>query len=145
MLSSPSAVRSVPIGVHVLTTIHGLGSLACLVLAGGSAVSGSFRRSLGQTGGSRLMLETFGSWTWLFLGGIALVLAILSYGSRKLRRYAWPLTVIVYSVGVLGSLWQVSLAITSAWLSAAINAGVVLYASTSEVRRTCGWSESGSG
>ena len=89
------------------------------------------------------MLDVFGPWTWLFLAFIAVVLAVLSYGSWTLRRYAWPLTVIVYSVGGVGSLWQVSLGITTAWLSATINAGVVVYAFTAEVRHTYGLSESG--
>lgn len=85
------------------------------------------------------MIEIFGPWTWLFLGSIALVLATLSYGSWKLRRYAWPLTVVVYSIGVLGSIWQVSLGISTAWLSTAINAAVVAYALTTDVRSAYGW------
>lgn len=144
MRNSASGEQEVPIGVHALTTLHGLGSLACVVLAVGSALSESFRRSLAQTGGSRLMLEVFGPWTWLFLAFIAIVLAVLSYGSWTLRRYAWPLTLAVYSIGVLGSLWQVSLGITSGWLSAVVNAGVVAYALSADVRTAYGWNGPGS-
>ena len=85
------------------------------------------------------MVEAFGPWTWAFLGFIAVVLATLSYGSWQLRPYAWPLTLVVYSIGVLGSLWQVSVGIPSAWAGAVVNAGVVVYAATSGVRRAYGW------
>jgi hypothetical protein len=129
----------IPAGVHVLTAVHGLGSVACVVLSVGSAVSADFRSGLARTGGSELMVEIFGAWTWLFLGSIAVVLAILAYGSWKLRTYAWPLTLVVYSVGVLGSLWQVSMGIPAGWLSAAVNACVVVYAARADVRAAYGW------
>lgn len=133
----------IPRGVHVLTLIHGVGSLVCVVLSVGSALSIDFRRGLARTGGSRLMVDVFGGWTWAFLGFIAVVLATLSYGSWKLRPYAWPLTLAVYSIGVLGSLWQVSLGIASAWTAAVINAGVVAYATTPAIRRAYGWGPQG--
>lgn len=131
--------QAVPVGIHVLTAIHGLGSLVCTVLSAGSAISTGFRDSLARTGGSRLMVDLFGDGTWLFLLFIAVVLGTLSYGSWNRRPFTWPLTLAVYSVGVLGSLWQVSLGIHEAWLSTAINAGVVGYAATSAVRRAYGW------
>jgi hypothetical protein len=86
------------------------------------------------------MVAFFGDWTWAFLLFIAAVLGTLSYGSWNLRRYTWPLTLAVYSVGVLGSLWQVSVGIDEAWLSTVINAGVVAYTATPGVRRAYGWS-----
>lgn len=128
-----------PTGIHVLTAIHGLGSGACVVLAVGSALFAEFRHGLARTGGSELMVEIFGPWTWLFLGAIAVVLAALCYGSWTRRPYAWPLTLVVYSIGVLGSLWQVTMGIPQGWLSAVVNAGVVAYASRSDVRRAFGW------
>lgn len=128
-----------PKGVHVLTAIHGVGSVVCAVLSAGSAVSVGFRQSLARTGGSRLMVAFFGDWTWAFLLFIAGVLGTLSYGSWNRRRYTWPLTLAVYSVGVLGSLWQVSVGIDEAWVSAVINAGVVAYAASPGVRRAYGW------
>ena len=128
-----------PKGIHVLTAIHGIGSGVCAVLAAGSAASAGFRENLAQTGGSRLMVATFGGWTWAFLLFLAVVLGTLSWGSWTRRRYAWPLTLAVYSVGVLGSLWQVSMGFGQAWASAVINAGVVLYAATPAVRRAYGW------
>lgn len=132
--------RDVPLGVHVLTAIHGTGSLVCVVLSAGSALSEGFREGLARTGGSRLMVETFGDATWAFLLFIAAMLGTLAYGSWRRRRWVWPLTIAVYSVGVLGSLWQVSLGIAPAWASAAINAGVVVYASAFPgVRRAYGW------
>lgn len=135
--------QAAPAGIHVLTALHGLGSLVCGVLAAGSAISTGFRDGLAQTGGSRLMVELFGDATWLFLLFIALVLGTLSYGSWNRRPFTWPLTLAVYSVGVLGSLWQVSLGIHEAWVSAAINAGVVAYAATPAVRRAYGWNDAG--
>ncbi len=135
--------KAVPAGVHVLTAIHGLGSLVCTVLSAGSAVSTGFRDGLARTGGSRLMVDLFGDWTWLFLLFVAVVLGILAYASWNRRRFTWPLTLAVYSVGVLGSLWQVSLGIDEAWLSAVINAGVVAYAATPGVRGAYGWSDAG--
>ena len=128
-----------PKGLHVLTAIHGLGSLACTVLALGSAASAAFRQALARTSGSRLMVSLFGEWTWAFLLVVAVVLGTLAYGSWRRMRYAWPMTVIVYGVGVLGSLWQVSLGIEEAWASAAINAGVVAYTSRRGVGRAYGW------
>lgn len=133
----------VPRGVHVLTAIHGIGSLVCAVLSAGSAVSEGFRRSLARTGGSRLMVGIFGDGTWAFLLFISVVLAVLSWGSWNLRRYTWPLTLSVYAIGVLGSLWQVSVGIEAGWVSAVINAGVVVYAATPDVRRAYGWSDAG--
>lgn len=133
--------RAVPRGVHVLTGIHGIGSLACVTLSIGSALSAGFRRSLVQSEGSRMMVETPGPWTWAFLAFIAVVLGALSYGSWNLRAYAWPMTLAVYAIGVLGSLWQVSLGVTSAWVSSGVNAGVVAYALRPHVRRAYGWGE----
>ena len=135
--------EAVPRGVHVLTAIHGLGSVACALLSAGSAASAGFREGLAQTGGSRLMVAFFGDGTWAFLLFIAAVLGTLSWGSWARRRYAWPLTLAVYSAGVLGSLWQVSTGIGEAWASAVINAGVVAYAATPAVRRAYGWGGTG--
>lgn len=133
----------VPRGVHVLTAIHGIGSVVCAVLAAGSAVSEGFRQGLARTGGSRLMVSVFGDGTWAFLLFISVVLGTLARGSWKLRRYTWPLTLSVYAIGVLGSLWQVSVGIRAGWVSAVINAGVVAYAATPGVRRAYGWSDAG--
>lgn len=129
----------VPNGVHLLTAIHGVGALVCVALAIGSAVSVGFREGLAQSGGSRLMVDFFGSWMWAFLGGVALVLAVLSYGSWNLRRYTWPMTLTAYTIGVLGSFWEVSVGIASAWVGVVVNAGVVAYAATPDVRRAYGW------
>jgi hypothetical protein len=89
------------------------------------------------------MVGIFGDGTWAFLLFISVVLAVLSWGSWNLRRYTWPLTLSVYAIGVLGSLWQVSLGIEEAWASAAVNAGVVAYAATPAVRRAYGWGGTG--
>ena len=129
----------VPRGVHVLTAVHGIGGAVCVVLSVGSAISVGFRDSLAQTGGSRFMVALFGDSTWAFLLFVAVVLGTLSCGSWNLRPYTWPLTVAVYSIGVLGSLWQVSVGIGAGWAGAVINACVVVYAATPEIRSAYGW------
>jgi len=99
-----------------------------------SALSAAFRESLAVSGGSRLMLDLFGASTWLFLLLVGCVLGVLAYGSLRVRPWAWHLTLAVYGIGVLGSLWQVSLGITPGWVSATVNAAVVVYASRPRVR-----------
>jgi hypothetical protein len=121
--------------VHVLTGVHALGALACFVMSAGSAVSPDFRDSLAVSGGSRIMVQWFGAATWAFLLFVGSVLTILAYASWRVRPWAWHLTLIVYGIGVLGSLWQVSVGIEEGWVAAAVNAAVVAYASTPAVRR----------
>ena len=127
--------RRVPRGIHALTALHGAGALACFVMSAGSALSEPFRLGLARSGGSALMVAWFGPWVWAFLLGVGALLALLSYGSWRLRPWALPLTVACYAVGVLGSLWEVSIGIREGWLGAAINAAVVVYALTPPVRR----------
>ena len=80
------------------------------------------------------MLDLFGPMTWLFLLFIGVVLAVLAYGSFRVRAWAWSMTLVVYGIGVAGSLWQVSLGIRPGWISALVNGAVVAYSSRSEVR-----------
>ena len=129
----------VPRGVHVLTLIHGLGAIACLVMAIGSAASEPFRLGLVASPGSALMMDLFGGNVWIFLTGIAGLLSALCYGSWHLRGWAWPLTIVCYSLGVIGGLWEVSIGIRAGLLAAAINASVVGYACTKRVRAAYGW------
>ena len=109
-------------------------------MAAGSALSAEFREGLAISGGSRIMVDWLGERVPLFLLGIAAVLATLVYGSWHLRPWAWPLTLGCYTVGVLGSLWQVSIGIPQGWVSAVINGSVVAYALTRPVREAYGWS-----
>lgn len=119
--------------VHVLTTVHAVGSLACASLAV-AAVLPEAREALAISPGARLMMGLFGRWTTLFLAGVATLLAVLAYGSWRRRPWAWGLTLACYGVGVAGSLWEVAIGIEAAWLSAAINAGVVALALHPKVR-----------
>ncbi|MBA3881748.1 MAG: hypothetical protein H0X73_03315 [Chthoniobacterales bacterium] len=84
----------VPFGIHVLTTMHGLGALVCLVMAIGSTVSERFRLGLVASPGSALVIEFFGASVWIFLTGVAALLTALCYGSWQLRGWAWPLTIL---------------------------------------------------
>jgi hypothetical protein len=120
--------------VHALTAIHGVGSAVCVALAFGSLFP-AFRSALALSPGSKLMIGLFGPLTPVFLLAVATLLAFLSYGSFRRRPWAWPLTLAAYSVGVLGSLWEVSIGIWQAWVSAAINAAIVAYALLPPVRR----------
>ena len=121
-------------GIHALTLLHAVGSVVCLTLAA-AAVAPAFRQALAISPGARLMIDLFGAGTSLFLLAVALTLATLAYGSWTRRPWAWHLTLACYAIGVLGSLWEVAIGIQQAWLSAAINALVVAYASLPDVRR----------
>lgn len=134
-VSSARQARPLPHFLHVLTAVHAVGACACLIMAIGSAVSESFRLGLAVSGGSTIMVTMFGQWTWAFLLFVGLVLAALAYASWRVRPWAWPMTLLVYGIGVLGSLWQVSVGIPQGWVAAAVNAVVLAYASTSDVRR----------
>jgi hypothetical protein len=124
----------VPWGIHVLTAIHGLGAVVCLLMALGSVISARFRLGLGSTPGSALMINFFGEHIWIFLMLIVALLTTLCYGSWRLRPWTRPLTIVCYSVGVVGGLWEVSIGIPAGLLAAAINGGVVAYACTKRVR-----------
>jgi hypothetical protein len=128
-------MEGVPRFLHGLTVVHALGAIACFVMAAGSAISADFRNSLAVSGGSTIMVSVFGRWTWAFLTFVGSVLATLAYASWRVRAWAWPMTLIVYGIGVIGSLWQVSVGIPQGWVAAIVNASVLLYASTPAVRR----------
>jgi hypothetical protein len=104
-------------------------------MAAGSAVSDRFREGLAVSGGSAIMIAWFGEWTWAFLVFVGMVLATLAYSSWRARPWAWAMTLLVYGIGVLGSLWQVSIGIPQGWAAAAVNAAVFMYASTPAIRR----------
>ena len=55
-----------------MTAIHGLGAIACLVMATGSVMSERFRLSLIASPGSEMMMEFFGRHVW-FKQGLQLV------------------------------------------------------------------------
>lgn len=81
------------------------------------------------------MIRIFGARTWLFLLLVGAVLLVLAYASGRLLPWAWHLTLVVYGIGVLGSLWQVSVGIREGWMAAVVNGAVVAVAATPAVRR----------
>lgn len=99
--------KRVPLGIHLLTAIHGLGALVLIVMAVGCALSEKFRLSLIASPGSALMMDWFGRNVWIFLLLLASLLGALCYGSWRLRGWTRPLTIICYSIGVFGGLWEV--------------------------------------
>lgn len=121
--------------LHLLTTVHAIGAFSCFVMAGGSAASKSFREVLVMSGGSALMVDLFGRGTWAFLVFVGVILTTLAYASWRIYPWAWHLTLIVYGIGVAGSLWQVSVGIKQGWVAAAVNGAVVAYVATPAVRR----------
>jgi hypothetical protein len=127
--------RELPRFLHLLTALHAVGAIACLIMAIGSAVSADFRSSLAVSGGSRLMLALFGEWTWAFLLFVGTVLGVLAWASWRVRPWAWEMTLVVYGIGVLGSLWQVSMGIPQGWAAAVVNGAVVVYAARPAVRK----------
>lgn len=124
----------VPRFLHWLTSIHATGAVACFVMALGSGVSERFRNALVVSGGSEIMVQVFGRLTWAFLAFVGFVLAVLAYASWRLRPWAWHLTLVVYGIGVIGSLWQVSVGIREAWVAALVNGAVIAYAARPAVR-----------
>lgn len=80
------------------------------------------------------MVEAFGAYTWIFLLFVGIILAILAYSSWRVRSWAWEMTLAVYSIGIAGSLWQVSQGIPEGWTAAIVNAVVVIYTLTPSVR-----------
>ncbi len=108
-------------------------------MAIGCALSDRFRLSLVASPGSEIMIEFFGRYVSVFLLGIVALLTTLSYGSWRLRPWTWPLTIVCYSIGVIGGLWQVSIGIPAGLLAATINGSIVAYACTKRVRTAYGW------
>lgn len=136
--------KPVPCGIHLLTAIHGIGALALIIMAVGCSISESFRLSLIASPGSALMMDWFGRNVWIFLLLIASVLSALCYGSWRLRGWVRPLTIVCYSIGVFGGLWELWMGISAGFLAAAINGGVVAYACTDQVKFAYGRSLSNS-
>lgn len=130
--------KNIPWGIHVLTAIHGLGALVLIVTAVGCSLSESFRLSLIASPGSALVMDLFGRNIWIFLLLLACLLSALCYGSWRLRAWTRPLTILCYSIGVFGGLWEVWMGIPAGFLAAAINGGVVAYACTRQVRAAYG-------
>ncbi len=133
-----SETADVPRGVHVLTAIHGLGAVVCLVMAVGSVISDRFRLGLVASPGSAMMIDFFGRQVWVFLLVIAVLLATLCYGSWRLRPWTWLLTIVCYSIGVVGGLWEFSIGIPAGLLAATINGAVVAYTCTKPVQEAYG-------
>jgi hypothetical protein len=104
-------------------------------MAVGSAISPEFREALVVSPGSAMVVSLFGAWTWIFLAAVGSFLVALAHASWRKRPRAWGMTVVAYGIGVVGSLWEVSVGVPQGWLAALINASVVAYASTPGVRR----------
>ena len=103
-------------------------------MALGSALSEGFRLGLVASPGSAIMVDFFGEHVWVFLAMIATLLTTLCYGSWHLRWWTRPLTIVCYSIGVAGGLWEAAIGIPAGLLAAVINGGVVAYACTRSVR-----------
>ena len=120
--------------VRILTVIHAIGSLVLVGMTGFLLLGGDAER-LSRTPGSRLMVDALGGALPAFLGGLGVFLGAMAWASHRRRPWAWWAAVASYSIGVLGSLWEVSVGIRAAWLSTLINAGVVALLLVPSTRR----------
>jgi hypothetical protein len=91
--------------------------------------------SLARTPGARLMVDALGRWLPLFLGSLSIFLAALAWSSHRRRPWAWYAAIVAYSIGVLGSAWEISIGIHQAWMSLAINALIVTLLLSAPTRR----------
>lgn len=119
--------------VRILTAIHALGSLVLLVMTSFLLAGGSAER-MARTPGARLLVDALGPRLPWFLGGLAAFLAALAWSSYRRRPWAWRAALVAYTVGILGSLWEVSVGIERAWIAACINSGVVALLSSRATR-----------
>jgi hypothetical protein len=132
----PSASSSSSAGrrfVRVLTTIHAVGGVVLFAMASYLLAGGDAERLAGSPG-ARLLVDSLGPWLPSFLGGLGAFLVALAWGSSRRMRWARSAALVAYSIGVAGSLWQVSTGIARAWVSFAVNAGVVALLASRAVR-----------
>jgi hypothetical protein len=108
-----------------LTTIHAIGSLVLVGMTSYVLAAESHAEALARTPGARIMVDAMGPWLPFFLGGLACFLAALAWSSYRRRPWAWYAAVVAYSIGVLGSEWEISVGIQQAWVSAIVNAVIV--------------------
>ena len=113
--------------LRALTTIHSIGSLVLVGMTLYVLAGESHAEALARTPGARIMVDALGRWLPLFLGGLACFLAALAWSSFRRRPWAWYAAVVAYSIGVLGSVWEISVGIHQAWTSVAINAMIVTF------------------
>lgn len=111
--------------VTALTAIHGTGSVVLVGMLVFVLADGANAERLARTPGARLLVDWTGPWLPAFFAGLAAFLAALAWSSHRRLRWAWGGAVTAYTIGVAGSAWEVSIGITQAWLSVAINAAVV--------------------
>jgi hypothetical protein len=121
--------------VGTLTAIHAIGSLVLTAMTVYVLAGRDHAEQLARRPGARLMVDLMGPYLPVFLGGLGAFLATLAWSSHRRRPWAWRAAVACYSVGVIGSLWEVSVGIRQAWVSVLINAAVVALLLSGPTRR----------
>lgn len=121
--------------VRILTGIHATGSLVLVGMTAYVLSGPDHAEDLARTPGARLMVDLFGPYLPVFLGGLGVFLAAMAWSSHRRRPWAWRAAVAAYSVGVIGSMWEVSIGIEQAWASAVIHGGVVALLLSGPTRR----------
>jgi hypothetical protein len=111
--------------VSALTAIHATGSAVLVGMLAFVLADPTNAERLARTPGARLLVDWTGPWLPAFFAALAAFLGALAWSSRRRQPWAWRGAVAAYSIGVLGSAWEVSIGIAAAWLSVAINAAVV--------------------
>jgi hypothetical protein len=121
--------------VRTLTTVHAVGALVLVGMTLYVLARPDHARQFARSPGAKLMVNVLGPWLPMFLGGLALFLGSLAWASFRRRPWAWRAAIVAYSIGVIGSLWEVAIGIQQAWVSALINAGVVAMLLSRPTRR----------
>lgn len=118
---------------HVLTGIHGVGSIVVLGMAAYVAATGR-PEDLATTPGGRQIVAAFGDRLWLFFLPLGAFLAALAYGSHTQRAWSWPAALVAYSIGVVGSLIELAFGYWNYLASLAVNGAVVALLLSKPVR-----------
>lgn len=121
--------------LSTLTTIHALGASVLVGMTIYVLSGPDHARQLARSPGASLMVDLLGPWLPVFLGGLALFLGSMAWGSFRRRPWAWRAAIVAYSIGVAGSLWEVAIGIERAWVSTLINALVVTLLMSGPTRR----------
>jgi hypothetical protein len=112
--------------VHALTAVHATGSAALLAMAVFVLLDPANAEALTATPGARIMVDATGPWLPLVFLLMSAFFGSVAWGSHRHHRWSWPAAVVAYTIGVLGSAWQISVGIIGGWVALAVNGLVVV-------------------
>jgi hypothetical protein len=111
--------------LRALTTVHGAGCVVLVFMTGYVLLGEQHAQALARTPGAQIMVRALGKWLPVFLAGLACFLGALAWGSQRRLGWAWTAAVVAYSVGIVGSAWEIVVGINQAWVSLLVNGAVV--------------------